>query len=100
MNEAKFTDGPIELFGIGDKIKRLCPAKDNMSLLTVVIEYDDDGEPTYFGAVENPADAHLFQAAHDMYEALRAALCDDPDWRRLAVDALAKADDRVEKANA
>lgn len=28
-------------------------------------------------------------------KALRAALCDDPDWRRLAVDALAKAEGRT-----
>jgi hypothetical protein len=30
-----------------------------------------------------------------LIEALQAALCDDPDWRRLAVDALAKAEGRT-----
>jgi hypothetical protein len=41
------------------------------------------------------ANARLISAAPDMHEALRAALCDDPDWRRLAVEALAKAEGRM-----
>lgn len=40
-----------------------------MSILTIALEYDDDGEATYFGAVYNRGDAHLISSAPDLYEA-------------------------------
>ena len=93
---SEFTPGPWDLLEVGDKCKHLCPSHDNLSILTVSLEYnDDDGEPTYFGSVYNPDDARLISAAPDMYGAIKAALCDDPDWRRLCVDALAKAEGRT-----
>ena len=41
------------------------------------------------------ANTYLISAAPDMYDAIKAALCDDPDWRRLCVEALAKAEGRA-----
>ena len=71
----KFTPGPWELVSVGDKCKHLCPSKDNVSILTVSLEYnDDDGDPTYFGSVYKPEDAYLIAAAPDMYEALKALI--------------------------
>ena len=44
---------------------------------------------------EMKANARLIAAAPDMYDAIKAALSDDPDWRRLCVDALEKAEGRT-----
>lgn len=44
---------------------------------------------------ELEATACLIASSPDMYDAIKAALCDDPDWRRLCVDALAKAEGRT-----
>jgi len=74
FDETKFTPGPWELFEVGDKCKHLCPSKNGTSILTVSLEYTDDGEPEYFGSVYYPADAHLIAAAPDMYEALEMAI--------------------------
>ena len=72
MSNSKFTPGPWDLIEVGDKCKHLCPSHDNLSILTVSLEYnDDDGEPTYFGSVYKPEDAHLIAAAPDMYEVLK-----------------------------
>ena len=48
-----------------------------------------------FDGTEADAIAAGIAAAPEMYEAIKAALCDDPDWRRLCVDALAKAEGRT-----
>jgi hypothetical protein len=98
---SKFTPGPWKLCEVGDKCKHLCPAtQDNMSLLTVALEYRDDDKPTYFGAVYNPADARLIAAAPDMYEACKEFVrkCDCGETRSTRSyaqmkAALAKADE-------
>lgn len=75
MSESGFTPGPWELIEVGDKCKHLCPSHDNLSILTVSLEYnDDDGEPTYFGSVYKPEDASLISAAPDMYYALKSMI--------------------------
>jgi hypothetical protein len=70
------TPGPWELIEVGDKCRHLCPAKDNQSILTVALEYNDlkSDEPTYFGVVYNPADARLIGAAPEMFLAIVAML--------------------------
>lgn len=62
------TDGPWDLVSVGEKIKKLCPAHEYTSLLTVSIEHfdDDDDDPTYFGAVYKDEDATLIAAAPDL----------------------------------
>ena len=60
---SEHTKEPWKLCEVGDKRKHLCPAsQDDTSILTVALEYDDDGEPTYFGAVYNPDDARRIVA--------------------------------------
>jgi hypothetical protein len=49
----------------------------------------------HLALVQHRGDALLYSAAPDMHAALQSALCDDPDWRRLAVAALDKAEGRV-----
>ncbi len=93
MSEAKFTPGPY------------LPGKTVDSIIseTQVNESTDDfGELEYYGGyviAESIAQKNkpLLMAAPDMYDALRAALCDDPDWRRLAVEAIEKAEGRIGK---
>lgn len=47
------------------------------------------------GVAYSKEEASEWSAAGDMHDAIKAALCDDPDWRRLCVDALAKAEGRL-----
>jgi len=66
----KATDGPWELFEVGHKLPKKCPAHDGMSILTVKNEGNKE-----FGAVYEDADAELIAAAPDLRDeviALRA----------------------------
>ena len=66
------TPGPWELLKVGDKVVHLCPAKDNLSILTVALEYNQkNDENDYFGAVYNPYDAILIAAAPELLAALK-----------------------------
>ena len=98
------TPGPWELCEVGDKIKRLCPAHDNVSLLTVSLEYNSE-EPTYFGSVFNHGDAHLIAAAPEMLEALIDLILFHEKYEacyqatgRHHIKAVNKAIDTIEKA--
>ena len=48
---------------------------------------------SWFQGINHP-DMNMISAAPDMYDAIKAALADDPDWRRQCVDALARAEGR------
>jgi len=94
MNEAKFTPGPWRTDTISGTIVF---DKDKVLGLEVSVHISSD---PFDGFKKAQANACLISAAPDMHEALQAALCDDPDWRQLAVDALAKAEGRAKKASA
>lgn len=53
---SEFTPGPWDLLEVGDKCKHLCPSHDNLSILTVSLEYNnDDGEPQDYGVYYDEA---------------------------------------------
>lgn len=58
------TPEPWILCEVGDKCRHLCPAHDDLSILTVALEYNefDDEDVTYFGAVYKHADARRIVA--------------------------------------
>lgn len=76
-----YTKGPWTLEEVGDKVKHLCPAKDGTSLLTIAVEYDDEGESHYFASVWSRDDAHVIAAAPELLEALKAF---KRDWLELS----------------
>lgn len=67
MSEFQGSDGQWELVEVGTTIKRLVPASDGESLLTIVYE---DGVP--FAAVFDKHDARLIAAAPELLNACQA----------------------------
>jgi len=91
MTEVKFTQGPLEIVPYeptghnGD----IGIFRKGRGLVAVTLVQ----QPGLIG--DEVANAYLYRASPELHEALQAALCDDPDWRRLAVAALAKAEGRA-----
>lgn len=80
MSEVKFTPGPWKRTLYDHGGSRIYGGEDDSELIA----------DTY-----SKGNSDIIFAAPDMHAALQSALCDDPDWRRLAVDALAKAEGRA-----
>jgi hypothetical protein len=62
----EYTKGPWKLYEVGDRIKRLVPTKDSISLLTIV---EENGK--YFAAVDLDVNARLIAAAPELLEACK-----------------------------